>query len=566
MKKQLYLCLCAVLLFVSAANAQYSIIGFNYRTFPCAMLSTTVTVSGSASGLKIRSVWGDGSSDTVNAPACPANHVYNWPGTYTISQYLFLGSVVYDSISYSAPIVACNYFSVAAFIDANSNCTFDVGEHMISQPATVEVDSAGTPIDTVVWASQYMRACPAPSGTIFAYKLLSPPSGATLTCPPGGILYDTVSTTTHITKYFAFQCTPSSSFDAMEMVSTSATTTVTVGTGPAGASTYRAFISLLDNSCSPHTDTFTLTFSPKYAISSASPALASVVGNVATWVLPGLSITTGPTNIHVTLRSIVPLALGDTLHNKFVISPLAGDTNPANNTINTVDTIRHAWDPNEKRSSPEGLIAAGTQLQYTIRFENMGNDTAHNIYVMDTLSDLLDARSLNVIAASANVVTISNKIGALNIVKFNFPHINLPDSSHHDQCDGMVVFTINAKAGLPDGTLINNRAGIYFDDNPVVMTNTATNVIGVPPPTTIVMSNIAGVNIYPNPVNEELTVSIDNGSYNKLTITNTLGQSMISQEFSGAKTNINVKMLPAGIYYITLRGDNGIKVQRFVKM
>jgi len=44
----------------------------------------------------------------------------------------------------------------------------------------------------------------------------------------------------------------------------------------------------------------------------------------------------------------------------------------------------------------------------------------------------------------------------------------------------MVIFNIKTKAGLPSGAQIANYAGIFFDDNPVVMTDTVTNQIGLP--------------------------------------------------------------------------------------
>jgi hypothetical protein len=58
-----------------------------------------------------------------------------------------------------------------------------------------------------------------------------------------------------------------------------------------------------------------------------------------------------------------------------------------------------------------------------------------------------------------------------------FPDIDLPDSSHHGQNEGMFIFRIKTKTGLPDSTWIVNKAGIYFDINPVIWTNEAANMI-----------------------------------------------------------------------------------------
>jgi hypothetical protein len=71
--------------------------------------------------------------------------------------------------------------------------------------------------------------------------------------------------------------------------------------------------------------------------------------------------------------------------------------------------------------------------------------------------------------------------GGLNIAKFDFPNIKLLDSAHHGLNDGMFIFKIEARTTVADGTTIPNRVGIYFDYNPVVMTNEVTNIIGIAP-------------------------------------------------------------------------------------
>ena len=165
-----------------------------------------------------------------------------------------------------------------------------------------------------------------------------------------------------------------------------------------------------------------------------------------------------------------------------------------------------------------------------------------------------------------NIATFND--GTHNIVKFDFPGINLPDSSHHGQCDGMVVFTINTKNGLSDGTLIDNRAGIYFDDNAVVMTNTVEDIIGsasTETGTQVVTANNK-VAIYPNPTNETLTIKTPQGIYTNYTISNTVGQVLLQNDLTNTRTTADVKTLASGLYYITLRGSGGAVVKKFVKM
>jgi hypothetical protein len=76
-----------------------------------------------------------------------------------------------------------------------------------------------------------------------------------------------------------------------------------------------------------------------------------------------------------------------------------------------------------------------------------------------------------------------------------------------------------------------------------------------------------GVKIYPNPAREQLAITTGAaGSYSSFTITNTVGQVYIRQQIADTHTIVDIKTLPAGIYYVTLKGENGNQVQRFVKL
>uniref|UniRef100_UPI001E5FB894 DUF7619 domain-containing protein n=1 Tax=Escherichia coli TaxID=562 RepID=UPI001E5FB894 len=91
------------------------------------------------------------------------------------------------------------------------------------------------------------------------------------------------------------------------------------------------------------------------------------------------------------------------------------------------------------------------------------------------------------------------------------------------------VYTINTKPGLIPGTSIKNRVGIYFDANPVVLTNTVENIIGCPG-TLGIQSNSNKFAIYPNPAGSTLYLS---GSENieNVVISNIVGQVVYSGIF-----------------------------------
>jgi uncharacterized repeat protein (TIGR01451 family) len=145
-------------------------------------------------------------------------------------------------------------------------------------------------------------------------------------------------------------------------------------------------------------------------------------------------------------------------------------------------TITDSFDPNDKLVLPAGVTAEhytafGQELEYTVRFQNTGNDYAYRVVVVDTLSDQLDLSTLRVAGASHPYrFAVSGK--GRPVLTFTFDNINLPDSTR-DQAgsNGLVIFTIKPLKDLPEGTRIENFADIFFDYNPPVRTNTVLNTL-----------------------------------------------------------------------------------------
>ncbi len=506
------------------------------------------------------SYYGDGTSDTnalTTTSVCHADffHTYAAPGTYFIKQILYNGALAIDSVTFSYEYLYCRTLPIKFYDDMNSNCIFDSGDVYNHLPIRVEVDSNSVPIDTFTITSGIYYQAYGPPGTIYGFRFIpSSVSGVIATCPSSGILYDTIQSivNNYPTRYLGLECS-SSEFDLS-----------TYALFCAGTESAHATIIVNNTFCTSGPSVLTMTFSPKYTYASASRTPTSVIGNIITWDLPSMSyfLTIPPINVYFDSSSVV---FGDTINTVYRITPIIGDADTSNNTFTRNDTVYSSYDPNEMSVTPSGIISAGAQLQYTILFENTGNDTAHDIYVMDTLSDNVNTNSFELLAASAVMNIALFNDGVHNILKFDFPNIDLLDSSHHNQCDGMVIFNINAKAGLPNGTTIFNHAGIFFDDNPVVLTNTVEDIIGTPLLNTTAINNTK-VEIYPNPTTNVITIKMQQGAYYAYSITNTIGQVELQQQITTAQTNVNVNMLPAGVYYITLRGNNGTTVQKFAKM
>ena len=140
-----------------------------------------------------------------------------------------------------------------------------------------------------------------------------------------------------------------------------------------------------------------------------------------------------------------------------------------------------AYDPNDKMVFPVGyeephFVEPEAELEYLVRFQNTGNDTATVVIVRDTLSPYLDYSSFQLMANSHDVMTtIDNETGA---IEFLFDNILLPDSNVNEpESHGLISYLVKPLEGLPHGTLIENTAHIFFDTNPAIVTNTTWNTI-----------------------------------------------------------------------------------------
>ncbi|WP_238395855.1 DUF7619 domain-containing protein [Pontibacter pudoricolor] len=144
--------------------------------------------------------------------------------------------------------------------------------------------------------------------------------------------------------------------------------------------------------------------------------------------------------------------------------------------------ITDSYDPNDKQVTPTGLTSenytpTGVALTYKIRFQNTGTDVAYRVVVVDTLSENLDISTLQMGSASHNYRFDVTGKGS-PVLTWTFDNIMLPDSNRNEPgSHGYIQFSIKPKADLPEKTLVENFADIFFDFNSPVRTNITTNRI-----------------------------------------------------------------------------------------
>lgn len=237
------------------------------------------------------------------------------------------------------------------------------------------------------------------------------------------------------------------------------------------------------------------------------------------------------------------------------------DQDPRFQTETECQEIRGAFDPNDKRAFPlsgsdEYVIEPNTIIKYQLRFQNTGTDTAFNIFIEDEISENLDIGSFRVGQASHDYEIEFDEARKMTIY---FPNVMLPDSNVNlIGSNGFINYYIDQKPNLANGTTIENSAGIFFDFNEPVLTNTTTHIVddGI-----VSTQNLNDINfsVFPNPTSDNLDIRINendwkSGRVELLAIT---GNVLHSQKLNSFKSKINVERFEEGIYILVLTSDDG---------
>lgn len=226
---------------------------------------------------------------------------------------------------------------------------------------------------------------------------------------------------------------------------------------------------------------------------------------------------------------------------------------------------RGSFDPNDKRAFPAGynnehFIARNTDIEYHIRFQNTGTDTAFTVVIRDTLDAHLDITSVRV-GASSHSYTFD--LYGNGILKFTFDDIMLPDSNINEAAShGFVKFRIAQKPDLPNGTMIKNSAGIYFDFNQPVITNQTWHTVGENFIQVVDVDDVFGPNVKtivaPNPFTEETfirTEGMELPDGGKLHLFDAQGQLVHTQVFQSTPFKLTAKQLTTGVYVFRLESE-----------
>lgn len=476
-----------------------------------------------------------------------------------------------DPIFYSVPIPdACSYGNVTGkvYIDNNNNCTYETGDSAIFalsinptvnltnssfQPANGGYTSSSGDYTLTVqesWLIDYNVFIPS------YYQFIFPNS----TCTPFNYNFTSLPQTN---VDFVLEC---SAIDTW--------VNGTAGGNIHAVQPFHFYPSVANIGCDQVSGTLKLVLDPNVtynAANSSNPA-DYINGDTLFWDYVNLNNIAGGSywNSVIGAIELTPnnnVNVGDMLCFEISTAVPGNDIDSANNAKSVCIPVVASFDPNIKNVQPQGTGNEGfipdttNELTYTIHFQNTGTADAINISVLDSLEAHVIPSSLRILDASH---AMSPQWVSSNVVKFKFNNIHLPDSNTNEPAShGFVTFKINMEQGLAPGTEVKNRAYIYFDNNPAVMTNYALNTIEFGSTTRIESFSKNRLTVYPNPTNGIVYFSTDN-IVQKLQVLDLDGRILFSQN-QLSNYSLDMSGFPNGVYFLRFFENGGVITRKMVK-
>ena len=324
-------------------------------------------------------------------------------------------------------------------------------------------------------------------------------------------------------------------------------------------------------------------------IPASNPEAIIDYGSVLTFLNASVPFTnTGTSQVTLTLPSIGsfsscvanlnfsipanPGLIGSLLSNMVTLNANQPEPNQSNNADVLNQIITGSYDPNEKSVWPAAdplhhyFLSTDSIFRYTIRFQNTGNDTAFKVVLVDSLNPYLDITSFQFLGSSH---PCKWELTGRNILQVHYTSINLPDSNINEPAShGLFSFSIKPSASLQSVVLpyvLENRAAIYFDINPSVITDPAFNTIELN--VGISKNDQQNCFVLTNPAHEYISIHCgDLSKIDHLQIIDLLGRQKKSFILNSTVTNIPLDNMESGVYLVRVYGKSGSGCIKFIKL
>lgn len=457
----------------------------------------------------------------------------------------------YDQVSFTIPDLGpdCGSVSGTVFIDNDQDCVQDPGE--VGVPYAVLQVTPGAQYTITDEDGAYSIDL-----TNGAYSLVQSDSSLIQLCPvtapaPFSINYNAV--TIHLADSSTVPLDLSAQLESTVM-------------RPGFTGTYWGQIRNLSPQVSGPA-TISLVIDAGLVLVNASPSPTSIVGNTLTWQL-GAFTALQQTGFTVLVQVPATMFLGTPITSTLTVVNTLGDAEPANDQATADQLAVGSYDPNDKTArtssrSSESLYFLGLDewIDYPIRFQNTGTDTAFTVVITDTLASELDLSTFQQGGASH---PFSVGFKPERVVEWRFTDILLPDSNLNEAAShGMVSFRIRPAQNMVAGTVLVNTANIFFDFNDPVITEPS--VLLAEMSTEISAGADEDGMLAPNPTSDRLRITSQEGLA-LIRVCTMDGRELIRRSAMSTTGEIDVIGLSPGGYFLIATTINGGEVRkRFVK-
>ncbi len=298
-------------------------------------------------------------------------------------------------------------------------------------------------------------------------------------------------------------------------------------------------------------------------------SVATVIGpGLISWQIPSIAPISTQQFWQALVLPADPALIGTQIdYSAQLIQPVP-DNDPSNDSDQQSITVVGAYDPNDKLAitSTQGFpdiysLNFDQYVDYTIRFQNTGNAEAEHVFLDDTISDLFDASTLEILGASH-----SYEVDWLEdrSIRFDFPQIMLPDSTTDPVgSQGFVSFRLYPVQAIIPGDLLLNAADIYFDFNPPIRTNTTELLVEL---TESIEENAeTSIGSFPNPTSHQITIEATDLGQFIWAITSTDGKNVLAGRNAAQERSIDVSSLAKGQYILQVIGSDRTGYAKFIK-
>lgn len=224
------------------------------------------------------------------------------------------------------------------------------------------------------------------------------------------------------------------------------------------------------------------------------------------------------------------------------------------------------------RGYQDSIIIPKTDIEYTVFFALPDNDSYERVVIRDTLPGLLDFNSLEMGASSHPYDFVLYQGG---ILKITFDSIRIFSGGGTGEADavsrqGYVSYRLSQEPNLITGTVIRNRAAVYFDYESPVLSREVRHVVGCADlfeedgclltTSDRNLPNATGVaiKVSPNPISDRTTVQIMGWEPQNTEFIFQLydgaGRKVFRQSFRGDRFEFLRSNLSGGAYFYEISG------------